>query len=167
MHVLACRTFLDAGGNVMDEPDTDPALAQLDALVGQWTMEAGPPGGPPWPGSGRVTFEWLEGGSFLVQRWTIDVPEAPNGIAIIGRADEPGRFRQHYFDSRGVHRVYEMTLDQGVWTLSRDAPDPFPQRFTRTLGEDGATIVGRWEKAPDGRTWETDFDMTYRRIADR
>jgi hypothetical protein len=27
------------------------------------------------------------------------------GIAIIGAADEPESFRQHYFDSRGVHRI--------------------------------------------------------------
>jgi hypothetical protein len=24
--------------------------------------------------------------------------------------------------------------------------------------------LGRWEKAPDGRTWETDFDLTYRKV---
>ena len=150
----------------MDGPGTDPALARLEALVGEWTMEAGPPGGPPWPGGGRVTFEWLEGRRFLIQCWTVDVPEAPDGIAIIGSTDEPGRFRQHYFDSRGVHRVYEMGLDRGVWTLSRDAPDPFPQRFTGTLRGDGTTIVGRWEKAVDGVRWETDFDLTYRRSAE-
>jgi hypothetical protein len=28
---------------------------------------------------------------------------------------------------------------------------------------DGETIVGRWEKAPDGQTWESDFDLTYRK----
>ncbi|MEA2390639.1 MAG: hypothetical protein QOK31_748, partial [Solirubrobacteraceae bacterium] len=27
----------------------------------------------------------------------------------------------------------------------------------------GETIVGRWEKAPDGTTYETDFDLVYRR----
>lgn len=144
----------------MDPVQRHPALERLDALVGEWTMEAGPPGGPPWPGAARVTFEWLEGRAFLIQRWTVDVPEAPDGIAIIGAGADTGRYRQHYFDSRGVHRLYEMTLDDGVWTLSRDEPDPFPQRFTGTLSADGSTIAGRWEKAEDGRTWETDFDLT-------
>ena len=41
---------------------------------------------------------------------------------------------------------------------------PFAQRFTATIGDDGDTIAGRWEKAPDGRGWETDFDLTYRRV---
>jgi hypothetical protein len=147
----------------VEPSDRDPALERLDALVGEWTLEAGPPGGPAWPGSGRVAFEWLEGRTFLIQRWTVDLPEAPDGIAIIGLGDEPGTFRQHYFDSRGVHRVYEMTLDAGVWKLSRDAPDPFPQRYTGTFEDDGNTITGRWEKLEEGEDWSTDFDLTYAR----
>jgi hypothetical protein len=142
----------------------NPAVERLDALIGDWSMEAGPPGGPPWPGEARVSFEWLEGRTFLIQRWTIDVPEFPDGIAIIGAGDQPETFRQHYFDSRGVHRIYEMTLDDGVWKLWRDAPDPFPQRYTATFSDDGATIAGRWEKAEDGSNWETDFDLTYTKV---
>jgi len=111
-----------------------------------------------------VTFDWLEGRAFLIQRWTVDVPEAPDGIAIIGAGADPERFCQPYFDSRGLHRLYQMTPDDGVWTLSRDEADPFPQRFTGTFSADGSTIVGRWEKAEDGRSWETDFNLTYRRV---
>jgi hypothetical protein len=148
----------------MAQPGRDPALERLDALVGKWTMQAAAPGGPPWPGAGRVAFEWLEGRTFLIERWAVDLPEAPDGIAIIGSGDEPETFRQHYFDSRGVHRVYEMTLADGAWELWRDAPDPFPQRFHGTFEDGGATIAGRWEKAPDGSVWETDFDLTYRKV---
>ncbi len=144
--------------------ECDRALDRLDALVGAWTMEAGPPGGPAWPGEASVIFEWLEGRTFLIERWTIEMPEAPDGIAIIGTGDEPEAFRQHYFDSRGIHRVYEMTLDAGVWSLWRDSPDPFPQRFTGTFSDGARTITGRWEKAEDGSTWSTDFDLTYRKV---
>ena len=148
----------------MEHAGRDAALDRLDALIGEWTMEATPPGGPRWPGEARARFEWLEGRTFVIQRWTVDLPEAPDGIAIIGAGDEPDSFRQHYFDSRGVARIYEMTLRDGIWRLWRDAPDPFPQRFSATFSEDGATIKGRWEKAEDGLTWETDFDLTYRRV---
>lgn len=126
-------------------------------------MDAGPPGGPLWPGEGRVSFEWLEGRKFLIQRWHIDLPEAPDGIAIIGAGDEPKTFRQYYFDSRGVHRVYEMTLSDGAWKLWRDTSDPFPQRFSGTFSDEGRTITARWEKAEDGSNWSTDFDLTYRK----
>lgn len=148
----------------MEHARRDAALDRLDALIGEWTMEATPPGGPRWPGEARVRFEWLEGRTFVIERWTVDLPEAPDGIAIIGAGDEPESFRQHYFDSRGVARIYEMTLRDGTWRLWRDAPDPFPQRFSATFSEDGATITGRWEKAEDGSTWETDFDLIYRRV---
>ncbi len=148
----------------MEQRRLNLALGRLDALVGSWTITAAPPSGPPWPGGARVTFEWLEGRAFLIERWTVDLPEAPDGIAIIGAGDEADTFRQHYFDSRGIHRVYEMTLDGGIWKLWRDEPDPFPQRFTGTFRDDGETIVARWEKAEDGSTWDTDFDLTYRRV---
>lgn len=148
----------------MEEPSRIPALERLDALVGKWTMEAAPPGGAPWPGEAWVSFEWLEGQRFLIQRWTVDMTEAPDGIAIIGAGDDPDSFRQHYFDSRGVHRIYEMTLSDGVWKLWRDAPEPFPQRYIGTFSDDGKIVAGRWEKAEDGSDWDTDFDLTYRRV---
>jgi hypothetical protein len=149
----------------MKQFDRNPALERLDVLVGKWTMEATPPGGPPWPGEARVTFEWLEGRTFLIERWTVDLPEAPDGIAIIGAGPEPETFRQHYFDSRGVHRIYEMTLGDGVWKLWRDAPETFSQRFSGTFNDEGKTIAGHWEIAEGGSNWETDFDLTYRKVS--
>jgi hypothetical protein len=32
----------------------------------------------------RVMFEWMGKKTFLVQRWTVPVPEAPDGLALIG-----------------------------------------------------------------------------------
>jgi hypothetical protein len=147
----------------MKRPERDPALDRLDAVVGDWELEAVPPGGPPWEGEARASFEWMKGRLFLVERSTIAIPEFPDGISIIGAGEEPETFRQYYFDSRGVHRIYEMTLEDGVWKLWRDSPDPFPQRFTGTFEDDGRTIAGRWEKAEHGSTWSTDFDLTYRK----
>jgi hypothetical protein len=57
-----------------------------------------------------------------------------------------------------------MTLDEGVWKQWRDAPDPFPQRFSATFADEGQTISGRWEKARDGVTWEDDIDVVYRKL---
>jgi hypothetical protein len=146
----------------MPQTGRNPNLEPLDALVGRWEMEATPPDGPPWPGEAHVTFEWLEGRAFLIERWSVEMPEAPDGIAIIGPGEE-APLRQHYFDSRGVQRVYEMSLSDGVWKLWRDAPNPFPQRFTGEFSDDGRTIAGRWEKQEAGE-WQTDFDLTYRRV---
>jgi hypothetical protein len=126
-------------------------------------MEAGPPDADPWPGEARVTFEWLGERAFLIERWY--VPQFFDGIAIIGPGGESGVFHRHYFDGRGEQRVYEMSLASRTWKQWRDAADPFPQRFSATFTDDGRTISGRWEKAPDGSRWEADLDVTYRRIA--
>ena len=55
-----------------------------------------------------------------------------------------------------------MSIEGKEWHLWREG-ESFAQRFSATISDDGSTISGRWEKAPDGRTWETDFDLTYRR----
>lgn len=138
-------------------------LKFLEPLVGEWTLEAGAPGGEPWPGGGRVTFEWIDGGAFLRQSWSIELPEAPDGVAIFGSDASSGRCFQLYTDERDVHRVYEVSLDDGVWRMWREADDPFPQRFIGNFEDRGNTIRGRWEKAPEG-DWEIDFNFTYRRL---
>jgi hypothetical protein len=68
-----------------------------------------------------------------------------------------------YSDSRGVARLYQMSLRDGVWKLWRDDPE-FAQRFNGTFSEDGRTITGAWEKCRDGKTWEHDFDLIYRKL---
>ena len=134
-------------------------MDNLDTLVGRWEMAASlaAPGEAP---RAETSFEWLEGRRFLIQRWHVEHPAAPDGIAIIGEAE--GRYRQHYFDSRGVIRVYEMTLAGGEWRLWRDGPD-FAQRFSGRFDASGDVISGAWEKSADGSAWEHDFDLTYRR----
>ena len=145
-------------------------LEALDAFVGEWDVEAHFPDAAPAPVAGRpvvgrAVFEWMLGGAFLTQRITIPDPGAPDSFAIIGV--DPGReaYTQHYFDSRGVARVYAMTLSDGVWTLLREAPDftplDFSQRFTGRFSDDGKTMTGSWEVRTDGSSWEHDFDLTY------
>ena len=148
--------------------ERNEALAALEVLVGEWSMEARFDEMSPAGADARVVFEWLTGGQFLVQRWSVPVPEAPDGIALIGQDTAiTGRYLQHYFDSRGVARVYQMTLDDGVWKLWRDAPDfsplDFGQRFTGTISRDGQVIEGAWEVSDDGKSWRHDFDLTYRK----
>lgn len=68
----------------------------------------------------------------------------------------------HYFDSRGVFRVYESSVDAKAWRLWRDAPG-FSQRFAGTFADDGDTIVGRWELSRDDAHWDDDLQIVYRR----
>jgi hypothetical protein len=103
----------------------DEARKRLERFIGEWTMRATFPGAPPVEG-GLVVFEWMTGERFLIQRWEVPVPEAPDGLAVIGFDDSRGTLLQHYFDSRGIARVYAMSLEDGVWTLWRETPDFSP-----------------------------------------
>jgi len=143
------------------------SLSRLDVLIGEWEMEAvlgagyfGPGSPAETRGGGRTTFEWLEGRFYLIQRFVVDDPDAPSGIAIIGLGADPDAFEQHYYDSRGVARLYQMSLDGGVWKLWREAPG-FWQRYTGVISDDGNKITGAWEGSPDGRVWKHDFGLTY------
>jgi hypothetical protein len=126
-------------------------------LVGAWTTEGSHPLLPGADIRGRSTFEWLAGEQFLIWRSSYDHPDIPDAIAVIGLDDA-----MHYFDARGVSRVYRASLGDGVWRFSRDDPG-FRQRFTGTFSTDGATITGRGEMARDGGDWEDDLALTYRR----
>jgi hypothetical protein len=152
----------------MAEPSTRPD--PLEVFIGEWSMEPRFNDLPPADAGARIVFEWLAGERFLVQRWSVPVPEAPDGIAIIGAdPSHEGQYLQHYFDSRGVARVYRMTLDGNAWTLWRDEADfsplEFRQRYVGTISGDGQTIAGSWEICHDGTTWERDFDLSYRKLS--
>lgn len=99
--------------------------------------------------------------------------EVPNTLSIIGGAPEGEPQTMHYFDSRGVKRLYLTSIEGPTWMIWRapredwngaDGPG-FNQRFIGEISVDGSTIEGRWERgigdADDD--WELDFSITYRR----
>jgi hypothetical protein len=104
------------------------ALEPLGALIGEWSVRASFPssaprsltgGGP----IGRARFQWTLDGQFLQQDTEIPPPDAPDSTAIMGYDPLTGAYTQHYFDTRGVARVYAMTFTDGVWTLTREKAD--------------------------------------------
>jgi hypothetical protein len=146
---------------------------RLEPLIGEWSMGMVMPGEEmpdevPDIGA-RVTFEWMGEKAFVIERWTVPAPEAPDGLAVIGWDQGRGTYLQHYFDGRGVARVYEMSFDGGIWKLERRkedfSPFEFSQRFTGKLADDGTRLEGAWEIAHDHKTWKKDFDLIYTRVA--
>ena len=138
------------------------ALAQLNVLVGEWDMQASI--GDRTLGSGRTVFSWLESGAFLAQHSEVDQEDFPTATLLIGRDDASETYCMLYFDSRGVSRVYQMSLSAtGVWKMWREAPGFF-QRFTGKISPDGNRITAGWERSNNGVFWEQDFDLTYTRV---
>ena len=147
----------------MDQPTAEGALKRLEPLVGEWSVVATAPGGEPWPGESRASFEWHDSGAHLVHRLHVDLPAAPDSISIIGCDAANGTYYELYSDDRGVCRVYGMSIADREWKLWREG-EPFPQRFTARFEDDGRKIVGRWELAEDGTNYTTDFDLVYRKL---
>jgi hypothetical protein len=144
-----------------DQTDRAAAMRRLEAFIGEWVMAATFPGGQ--GGTGRAVFEWALDRQFLICH--TEVPGAPNALMIMGYDGGRLPYHQHYFDSRGVARIYAMDLSDGVWTLLRDSADftplEFAQRYTGTISADSRRIDGRWETARDGSAWELDFQLNY------
>jgi hypothetical protein len=131
----------------------------LEPLVGTWHISTS-------LGDVRAvaSFEWALGGAFLLQRTEIDLPEAPDTLSVI--AADGDDFTQHYFDSRGVVRIYAMTFDGSTWTLTREREDFSELKFAqRYVGEfTGNRIDGRWEiKEPGDADYRLDFELSYER----
>lgn len=142
-------------------------LNRLDKLVGKWKIELDfSHFDPPFKAETEGSFEWLDADRFfLVYRaGTEENKKAgfPVGYCIIGTDDTNDSYTQLYSDSRGIARIYQMSLTDSEWKQWRDAPN-FNQRFTGTFSEDGRTITCTWE-IDEGEGWRKDFDGSYTRV---
>jgi len=144
----------------------------LEPLIGTWHGSGEMASEPPTPISVQATIERL--GAFVVMRSIGEPAEMPDTIAIIGGGAQGEPQPMHYFDSRGVKRLFLTALDDSTWTIWRapgedwNGPDGpgFNQRFIGEISSDGSTIDGRWERGTgqSGDDWELDFPLRYVRL---
>src|SRR5438309_11737781 len=97
-------------------------------LIGEWTTEATHPAVPGAIVRGTASVEWLEGERFLIFRAGNDHPDFPDSVSVIGDTDG---LRMHYFDSRGVYRIYDVSVIEDGWAIAREDPE-FDQRLQMT-----------------------------------
>ena len=143
----------------MAGPERDSALEPFEALIGTWVTEATH---PMFDGvvSGWTTFEWLEGGHFIVGRSHNDHEAFPDSIAVLGAPETGKGLLMESFDSRGVRRTYGVSLEDGVLRIWRDHPG-FDQRFSARPEPD--SFEGLWELARTPGVWQEDLKVIYRR----
>lgn len=145
-------------------------MEQFKRLIGEWHGEGEMPE-PPMKLSVEAKIEPL--GEFIVLSSVGEPAEMPATISIIGGAREGEPQPMHYFDSRGVKRLYLMALEGSTWKIWRspgedwnglDGPG-YNQRFIGEISADGKTIEGRWERGMGdaGDNWEIDFSINYSR----
>ena len=116
-------------------------VRDLERLVGTWTVLG--------PARGTVTYEWMEGGFFLVQHVDLQEDgEEIRGIEIIGHEQPFGaelsqEVRSRYYDNVGntLEYVYELECDTlTIWAGDQGSPAYYRGVFSTN----GATLTGHW-----------------------
>lgn len=140
-------------------PTPHPDLQRLSALVGKWDWQGRSKSGD-FTVTGWDTFEWLEGGFFLVERWEFDTAGEPSsGIAITGYDDPSQTCRTSYFDSGGTFDTYELEVRDDVLRITWDK-----YRFKGSFNKAGDTVNGTWEQSSDGSKWEYWYDLQMSKV---
>ena len=144
-------------------------MNDFEPLIGEWRGEGEIPIEPPMKVSVKATVERL--GAFIVFRPVTEVGDVPGSVSIIGGALDGEPQPMHYFDERGVKRLFLTALEGPTWKIwlapgeDWNGPDGpgFNQRFIGEISADGRSIKGRWERGlgDAGDQWETDFPLDY------
>ncbi len=140
---------------------TEP-LKQFDMLMGEWNMVGTHPAFPSAV-HGHSSFEWLVEGALLVWHFDWERPGPPSAFSVIGHDDSVETCSMLYSDERGVARIYQTSLADGVWKMWRESPG-FSQRTTGTFSDNANTIAVHGELSRDGSNWEQDLDVRYTRV---
>jgi hypothetical protein len=123
-------------------PQPNPDLKNLgERLVGTWEMSGGV--------QGKVTFEWMEGGFFLIQHVDLEqYGQKIKGIEIIGHersfgAEPSEEIKSRFYSNTGdtLDYVYELEGDTlTIWAGEKGSP----AYAKGTFGEDDNTGSGEW-----------------------
>jgi hypothetical protein len=134
-------TDTSPGGTSPTPPQPDQAMRALSRLVGSWQMTG--------DATGTITYEWLPGGFFLVQRGELELFGHRNVFTeVIGRekrfGEPPGAdivSRVYTAEGDTLDYVYELTRDTlTIWGGVRGS-DSY---YTGIFSADGDSLTGAW-----------------------
>src|SRR5258708_20224074 len=100
----------------------NPEFKLFKVLVGEWQTTGSHSYVPHSTLHGRTSFDWLEGGAFLIMRSEIEDPSFPSGIAIFGSDNVARKYFMLYFDERRVSRKYDVTMTGNKLTWWHNDP---------------------------------------------
>lgn len=129
-------------------PTPSPALQSLDRLVGTWRLTG--------DSTGTVTYEWMEGGFFLLQHVDMHLFGSDvKALEVIGHLQPFGEpatpeVRSRAYDTRGntLDYVYEVDGDSlTIW-----GGEPGSTSYYKGTFVDEDTNVGQWTFPGGGYT---------------
>jgi hypothetical protein len=133
----------------------DPALRPLKRLIGTWQISGG--------SEGEATYEWLDGGYFLLQRGEVRRNGTPSRfLQVIGRDRSPGvepadEIRGRLYTSDGQVLQYVCEADKSTLTIWFGEKGS-PAVYRGTWDDSGDVIHGRWDWPGGG------YDETMTRV---
>jgi hypothetical protein len=138
-------------------------LEQLNPFVGVWKTEGEMKAGP----NAQVkftavdTYEWLDGGHFLVHRFDADMPDGKvQGIEVIGYNRETKSYPMHSFDNSGKVSLMQARLEQDTWTFEGESI-----RFRGGFQNGGKVFAGLWElRSGEGAAWQPLMQVSLMKI---
>lgn len=142
---------------------TNPRIEPFSPFIGVWRTMGSHPQMPGQVLEGRTSFDWHEGGAFVIMHSTIRQPEVPAAVAIFG-SDDNGAITMIYFDERRVSRHYQVSFEAGGMQWRRDDPK-IAQTMRFTVGEGGRTISQVGRISQEGGPWQDDLALTYSRVS--
>jgi hypothetical protein len=139
------------------------SLKPFKVLIGNWQTTGSHPYLPGVTLQGHTSFDWLEGGAFLIMHAEIENPKFPDGVEIYGSDDESKNFFMLHFDERGISRKYDVSMYGNQLKWWRDDPN-FSQRFTLTVEDNGNKMISKGEMSREGAPWEDDLTLNFERL---
>lgn len=122
-------------------PRPSAILRRLERLVGKWNVTGG--------AQGQVSYEWLEGGFFLLQRFDlVQGGHAVKGIEVIGHVAPFGGnpsedIKSRIYDNMGNTFDYVYELEGNVLTIWGGERGS-PAYYRGVFSADGSVLSGAW-----------------------
>ncbi len=142
-------------------------LKKLEVFVGKWNMEGQQYEGLYGPAAKVTavqTYEWLEGGGFLIHRLKGNVREIEIAcIEIIGYDQTIQQYPIHSFYNNGKTIEWKSSEKNDSWTLTGNSQVEgklLKVRCIILLSDSGCTMTGKWEQSDNGSDeWKTFWDV--------
>jgi hypothetical protein len=158
----------------MTTPPPDPELKRLEPLLGTWRSEEHTQDsvlGPGVPVVSDESFEWLDGGYFMVSTYDTKFGDEPaqKGVNYWGYDSDAGRFRIIFFSNNGPYTEdgnrYEGVVEDG--TLTFEGPARFQYRLDDSgqirVNKDGTISVAWWLRDENGE-WQPWMDNRFSKV---
>jgi hypothetical protein len=158
----------------MTTPPPDPELKRLEPLLGSWRSEEHTQDsvlGPGVPVVSDESFEWLDGGYFMVSTYDTRFGDEPaqRGVNYWGYDSDAGRFRIIFFSNNGPYTEdgnrYEGVVEDD--TLTFEGPARFQYRLDESgkirVNDDGTISVAWWLRDENGE-WQPWMDNRFERV---